>query len=113
MWKSCGYCKIHWQDPREFLKDPDIKFIGMQVNLKSTNHSCLYHFDHQACGSTLGININKFKDLLEEPIPELVMTGEENCPRHCTHIENFLECRNECHNAPFRRYALKVLKNLN
>jgi hypothetical protein len=59
------------------------------------------------------LNIHKFQNMIEEPIPEAVLAGGENCSRHCIDLNDFLECDVECHNAPFRRLAVRVLKNIN
>lgn len=112
MWKECNCCKVRWEDITGFLNDPNIKFIGMQLYLKTSDFRCLYHFDHTKCGSTLGIKIERFEGMIDEPIPRIIMAGQDACPRHCTDVKDFMECTNECHNAPFRRYAINVLSKL-
>lgn len=112
MWKDCS-CNIQWEDSVAFLEDPNIKFVGMQINLKSSKYKCFYYFDHTVCGTTLGVKINKFESMIEKPVPKFIMTGEDECPRYCSELNNFLECTNDCHNAPYRRFAIKILSNLN
>jgi hypothetical protein len=113
MWKTCNCCNINWEDNRKFLADPCIKYVGIQILPDLPGFSCVFFFDHVTCGSTLILDIHKLKDMIDEPIPELTMAGEKNCPLYCKDPKIFLECENECHNAPFRRLAIRVLKNIN
>jgi hypothetical protein len=62
-----------------------------------------FFFNHMKCKSTLALDADDFADLIEEPIPRQIMVGEEECPQHCTKIDDLEACHNECHNAPFRR----------
>ena len=113
MLKSCECCNTQWNDIAEFMFDSAIKFIGMQIYPDNGKFPCVYYFNHAPCGTSLMLNIQKFSSLIKEPIPDLIMTGEKACPRHCMEVKNFLECENECHNAPFRRFAIKILNNIN
>ena len=110
MWKVCNCCNVRWEDHHQFLEDSGIRYIGMQLDLENPRFPCVYFFDHARCGTTLVLNIRKFEDMIDETIPELTMAGGKNCPRHCADMENLLDCDNECHNAPFRRFAIGVLK---
>lgn len=112
MLKRCNCCRIQWKDASTFIRDPYIRYVGMQIYPDRPKFPCVYFFNHVSCGTTLILNIHKFGALIREPIPELVMAGEKECPRHCADVKDFLECENECHNAPFRRLAIKVLSKI-
>jgi hypothetical protein len=73
-----------------------------------------FFFNHLECKSTIVVDADAFADLIEEPIPEGSLHGEEQCPRHCVKLEDLETCENECHNAPFRRLFIDrmVKKNI-
>ena len=97
--KNCS-CGSGWATREDFIRDPGIEPIG--IMLAESESPALFFFNHAGCESTLAINVREFADLIEEPIPESVLAGSEDCPRHCITIEDLETCDLECHNAPFR-----------
>lgn len=113
MLKNCSCCNIGWEDNDTFINDPTVRLIGIQQNIQNPEYGCMYLFDHLTCGTTLAVKSDKFKNMIEEPIPARLMFGEDECSKYCIDLRNFLECEIECHNAPFRRLAFKIMKNYN
>ncbi|MBD3403481.1 hypothetical protein GF420_11340 [candidate division GN15 bacterium] len=73
-----------------------------------------YYFTHTAagCGTTFGIEVEKFEKFITEPIPSEIKAGGAGCHGHCTSINDLEECHNECRYAPYRRLLLRMLEKL-
>jgi hypothetical protein len=79
------------------FEDPDHKY-----NFYYFNHLC------PNCGSTILIPVMEFLPYVNEPVPDLVRTGMEDCERHCLKIDDLAECSAPCRYAPFRRLLLRI-----
>ena len=106
--KKCTFCGHQWPSRKDFLDDCDIELIGYQVNFDNLNLG-YFLFNHLICGTTLGIQAAKFKELHRGPIYMQRQLGTERCPEYCQHESNLDPCPAECECA-FVREILQILK---
>lgn len=101
--KKCS-CQTNWESREEFVLDPDIEPIGISFSPKKDSFRAYYDFNHAVCKTTLMIDSEDFRDLIEETIPSNYNTGQRDCSGHCANKEDLEDCSAECRNAPFRRF---------
>ena len=108
--KRCPGCGI-WFTEDDIMTSPSVKPIGMAFMGVSINQ-IFYFFQHTdlTCGSSFLIEISKFTHLIEESIPEKSLYATKLCEGHCVDLHDLSECQTNCHNAPYRRYLLKMVK---
>jgi hypothetical protein len=99
---SCGRV---WASRGAFVGDADIQPIG--VTFAKDPPAIFYFFNHMTCESTLAVDVEEFRDLIEEPIPPADLSGTPECPKRCTTMEDLQSCDLDCHNAPYRRFLIE------
>ena len=106
--KQCPGCPATFA-LNDFMGNPELNAIGMQFEDADLEYN-MYYFNHECpnCGSTLVVSVLEFLPLIEEPVPEEVLTGLEPCEGHCMRIEDLANCGAPCRYAPFRRFLLKL-----
>ena len=67
-------CGTRWRSRADFLADRDIRSIGYMANFRDLELG-LFHFNHEACGTTLAIGASRFTDLYTGPVFEGRLTG--------------------------------------
>ncbi len=104
--RTCGSCGRAWRTWQEFVFDPALKLLGIQV-MDAHPAANLIVFEH-SCGSSVSVLASRLRHLLSEPRrfrwPSLF--GTEECRQHCREIENLALCDRPCANARDRRLAL-------
>lgn len=108
--KKCTGCGLELT-AEQIVKDPEIIPIGMSF-LSSGMGTAFYYFQHNAenCGTCFVVNVEKFNGLIEENIPAVNLRLSRTCNGFCTDIKSLTACANHCHNSPYRRFLLKMLK---
>jgi hypothetical protein len=109
--KQCPGCH-KWLSLQDMLSNPDIMPLGL-VLADSDYDTGLYYFQHEVpeCRSSFVVPAEWFAPIIDEPIPQKVMTGSEHCEGRCVRIEDWAECKNDCHHAPFRRLLILMMEN--
>lgn len=107
--KICNLCKAT-MSMQEIVHNPDIRPIGMAF-ADDTVKGAYYFFQHEipTCGTSFVLRVENLKAYIVEPTPSEVLAGTECCEHHCVNLEDLGECKQSCHNAPFRRFLLKML----
>lgn len=108
--KECPACGLGLSI-QDILEDPTIQPLGLTFE-SSDLETNLYYFDHvvPGCHTTFMIPAIKFTSIIDEPIPEEIRTGQPGCESRCTNITDWLECKNDCFHAPFRRLLIKMVE---
>ena len=88
-------CGTRWRSRADFLADRDIQSIGYMANFQDLELG-LFHFNHEACGTTLAIGASRFTDLHTGPVFEGRLTGSSDCPAYCLRQEELRPCPERC-----------------
>jgi hypothetical protein len=93
----------------ELVHSPEIEPIGMLI--EPGFDLTLYFFNHTCpdCGTTFTRPIEDFHRFIEEPIPPELRAGQPGCGGACTRLGDLAVCHNECRNAPYRRFLLRMV----
>ncbi len=109
--RTCGSCRRDWPTAAEFLGDPAVTVVGLQVaqHLPEAN---LLVFEH-ACGSSVSVRASRLRFLLPDPdegsdLPD--MLGSEECQGLCKRLEEWKACDRPCANARDRQLLQIVLR---
>jgi hypothetical protein len=105
---SCPSCHENF-DLAHLAENREVEPIGMQFE-DTDQHYNYYHFNHvcDRCGTTFLLPVLEFLPLIQEPVPNLVLAGTEDCERHCYDIKDLRTCDQPCMYAPFRRHLLTM-----
>ncbi len=109
--QKCGSCRRRWNQWPDFILDPDIRLIGLQVFPDLPNANLLV-FEHR-CGSSISVLAKRLRRILGDPGPEAGLTllfGTDTCTGHCRLLENLEGCDRPCANACDRRLILALLR---
>ena len=108
--KECPNCGEAFS-MQDILEDPTLRPLGMTFE-ESDLETNLYFFAHAVpeCGTTFLIPAVRFIDAIDEPIPEEIRTGRPDCEARCTNLSDWMECKNECFHAPFRRLLIRMIE---
>lgn len=106
--KTCTGCGYEFGLER-IAREAQLEPVGMQFDDPDHKYN-FYYFNHTCsnCGSTILIPVMEFLPYVNEPVPDLVRTGMEDCGRHCLRIDDLDECSAPCRYAPFRRLLLRI-----
>ena len=106
--KTCPFCQVEFS-VSDLVVNQDVEPIGMMLQPDSVDS--MYFFNHTCagCGTTFAVPIEVFAGMIDEPIPDQVLAWTPDCGGHCTRLKDLSECDNECANAPFRRFLVRVL----
>jgi len=107
IFKRCS-CGSEWKTLDEFISDKNLTLSRYQVNFKNIDLGILL-FNHKDCGSTIGVNAYKFKELHSGPIFRVRLTGENVCPGYCFHVEEISPCPNPCE-CSWIRDVMQIIK---
>jgi len=106
-YKGCD----QWLSADEIINDLDIRPIGMSF-LANNFKRAFFFFQHETpeCGSSFLVDVSLLEQYVYEHIPEQNLIMTDNCARYCVNIEDLDNCQNACHNAPYRRFLLKIIE---
>jgi len=106
----CGACRHAWPSWDNFVLDPAVRVLGLQVVAVKPDLNLLV-FEH-ACGSSISILATRLRHLLPDPHPEnapsAVLFGTEQCRGHCRRLEDLETCTAPCANARDRALILLI-----
>ncbi len=106
--RVCGSCKHPWEGWREFLVDPELRLLGLQIAPELPEANLLI-FEHR-CGSTISVLARVLRPLLDgEERHARNFYGSEQCNRHCRTLEDLSACDNACVNARDRAMLQKIV----
>ena len=106
--KQCTSCAVEWRSQEEFLADPAVTLLGLQVCFNNLLEG-LIMFNH-TCRTTFSIEVSKFENLYEGTIYPERATGSEECPGYCLNERELKPCPAKCECA-YVREILQVIKN--
>jgi hypothetical protein len=107
---TCGTCRDGWTTWQDFLRDPDLRIVGLQAVPDEPDENLLL-FEHR-CGTSISIPAKRLRHLLPDPddgagLPLLM--GSPECGLHCMDLEDLIACDRPCANARDRRLLEIVL----
>ena len=107
--RSCGSCLKEWRDWREFVLDPGLRLLGLQVvpDLPEAN---LLVFEHD-CGNSVSVLVGRLRPYLSDEVGETELPSlfdSETCRQHCRLLGDLETCDRPCANARDRRLAVTV-----
>jgi hypothetical protein len=108
MFKQCPMCNMVWETREAFLADPGLRVVGYQVHFEQLTAGIfiLVHI----CGTSLGIEAEKFADLYDGEMFEARATGTEACPGYCLAREELRPCPAKCECA-YVREVLQIVRH--
>jgi hypothetical protein len=109
--RVCGSCRRRWASGDEFLDDPELRVIGLQVagHLPEVN---LIIFQH-ACGSSVSVLTSRLRFLRpdsEQKPGARDLFGTDKCRDFCLDLEDWTTCDRPCINAPDRELLVAVIR---
>ena len=107
--RICGSCKRSWPGWDDFVRDPDVRLLGLQSMVTHPDANLLV-FEH-GCGSSISILARRLRHLLPEPEPgdpPARLLGTDQCRGHCRRLEDLEACDAPCSNARDRELILLV-----
>lgn len=107
--KKCTSCGHLWQSRKQFLEDRATDLIGYQVNFDTLSLG-FFLFNHEICGTTLGIPASRFKDLYNGPVYTERFVNTEQCPQYCLHQNELKPCPLQCECA-WVREVIQVVRH--
>ncbi len=108
--KQCPKCGV-WLSLEDILSGPDVITIGMSLDSEdfTFNH---YYFNHvvEGCNTTFAMSVMDFREFINEPIADDIMTGKPGCEQHCNSLTDTRLCGMKCRWAPFRRFMDEMMR---
>jgi len=111
--KECTMCKSRWKNLDDLLHDDSLIFNGYQPFFKHPDKgSFLFTHIKENCGTTLSIEVWKFKKLLGREVDFLPFKpGEEpNCALRCTKETDLGSCPAKNCNGNAIRELIQIVK---
>lgn len=108
VFKRCMCCGHAWADRDDMLSDRSVSLVGYQVNFQVLELG-YFLFDHEDCGSTVSLPVERFLDLHAGPVYQERRTGEEDCPGYCLHRDELERCPARCECA-YIRDLLQIIR---
>ncbi|KPK78501.1 MAG: hypothetical protein AMS25_15040 [Gemmatimonas sp. SM23_52] len=110
--RVCGSCEKQWASSYDFVVDPEVRLLGLQMVPKSPKGNLLV-FGHR-CGTSISVFAKRLGDLLADPDdddadPDPVVSYEE-CKRHCPKVEDLAVCDRLCPRAADRRLVRAIFE---
>ena len=105
--KQCTSCATQWQDQQQFLTDPDVSLLGLQVCFDDLRQG-LVLFNH-SCKTTFSVEVSKFENLYQGPVYTERLTASDDCPGYCLNERELKPCPAKC-SCAFVREILQVIK---
>jgi hypothetical protein len=106
--KRCTCCGHVWPTRAALLGDPQLEIIGYQANFDDLLLGLLL-FNHSACGSTIAVPAELFRDLYDGPVYSQRATGTANCPAYCLRQSELAPCLAKCECA-YVREILQIVR---
>ena len=105
--RSCGSCGVSWDTWKDFVLDPHLEPLGLQV-VPGRPEANVLVYSHRGCGSTVSVLATRLHHLLTDLPPEElpVLRETADCSGHCDHLGDLSVCDNRCANARDRRLAI-------
>jgi hypothetical protein len=99
-------CRKAWATREDFLEDPSLKLLGLQVVAELPDANLIV-WEHE-CGTSVSVLARRMHDLLSPPVdgdtwPLPLLLNSPDCQQLCTSLENLLACDRPCRNAFDRR----------
>nr|MBN2276476.1 hypothetical protein [candidate division Zixibacteria bacterium] len=108
--KLCPYCHAALSIDK-IVRDPSIRPIGMAFHdIDSPITYYFFQHDVPGCGTSFLVNIEEFAEYVADSIGSECLARTDCCEGHCVNLEDLNECRQECRNAPFRRFLFEMIK---
>jgi hypothetical protein len=108
--RVCGCCKREWNTPGEFIRDPELPLLGLQLVPESTSGNLLV-FGH-VCGTSISVFTARLRPLAlplsDVPVPPVSISPAE-CTRHCKDVDEIAACQRACPRAGDRRLIQLIL----
>ncbi len=108
IFKQCPCCSRAWPTRDAFLCDSKLVVVGYQVNFEELLLG-FFMFSHRACGSTIALPAESFRDLYDGPIYESRATGTDECPEYCLYESELGACLAKCECA-YVREILQIVR---
>jgi len=108
--RRCGACRQRWLSPEDFLDDPRLRVVGLQVAPHAPEANLLV-FEH-GCGSSVSVLTSRLRSLLTVSDPESDVDdlyGARECNLYCRRLEEWAACDRPCVNARDRRLLQVIL----
>ncbi|HSG80982.1 MAG TPA: hypothetical protein VLC48_01925 [Gemmatimonadota bacterium] len=109
--RVCGCCKQEWATASDFIRDPELLLLGLQLIPKSPKGNLLV-FGH-ACGTSISVFTGLLRPLVlpaadaADP-PDSI--GYEECSRYCMSVEEIVSCLKPCPRAGDRSLLQLILE---
>jgi hypothetical protein len=104
--RQCTSCAKLWQSQEEFLTDPEVSLLGLQVCFEDLMEG-LIMFNH-SCKTTFSVEVSQFENLYEGPVYEERATGSGQCPGYCLNEKDLTPCPAKCACAFVREILQKI-----
>ena len=108
----CGRCHRQWVVWHDFLVDPEVQLLGLQL-VQSMPDRNLLVFDH-ICGTSISVLVNQLRPFVpgsegaaDAGSSELV--SSEECTRLCLDLEHLVACDRPCPRARDRQLAQAII----
>lgn len=99
MFKKCGACKKVWNTADDFIYDPRVKVLWLQVIPGFPDANCII-FEHKDCSSTVSVLTPKLRHLLKTDVEYSEdLYGTDACNNHCNTRNTMAACEKNCVNA--------------
>lgn len=106
--KTCPMCGRIWHSRDQLLLDHYVKVIGYVANLEHTELG-IFLFDHEVCGTSMGIEASQFTDLYEGPMYNRKLTRSADCPGYCLDKIDLRRCPAKCEFSYVRDVLDKII----
>ncbi|MBT4511203.1 MAG: hypothetical protein HOC20_03185 [Chloroflexi bacterium] len=93
--KKCPMCGMIWDIRAQLLSDPDAKVTGYIANLDHAELG-IFLFNHETCGTSMGIEASQFTDMYDGPIYTEKLTRSAECPGYCLDKAELRRCPSKC-----------------
>jgi hypothetical protein len=106
-------CQSYWKNLDDLLHDDTLIFNGYQPRPQTPEKgSFLFTHDKENCGTTLFVEVRKFKKLLGREVEFLPFTPGENpnCEFRCINETDLLPCAAKTCNGNVIRELMQIVK---
>ncbi len=94
-YKTCSCCGRVWPSRDGLLADPEVDLVGYQAFFTNLELGLLL-FDHRACGTTMAVPVQRFRDLAPGPVVSERLTGAPGCTELCMQARVLAPCPQRC-----------------
>ena len=111
--KKCSICESCWKNLDDLLQDDSLVFNGYQPFFTRPDKGCfLFTHEKEDCGTTLSIEIWKFKELLGQETNFFPFKPGENpdCELRCIEETDLMPCAATSCNGNVIRQLMQIVK---